>query len=71
MTRWGADGYVLADWNGTTDLVSLPPGVTFTAEQASRYSWAAPTTDVRALQSPTRPTAGREPGTTTTKSGSG
>ena len=52
VTRWGADGYVLADWNGTTDLVSLPPGVTFTAEQASRYSWAAPTTDVRALQSP-------------------
>ena len=26
--------------------------MTFTAEQASRYSWAAPTTDVRALQSP-------------------
>ena len=26
--------------------------MTFTVEQASRYSWAAPTTDVRALQSP-------------------
>ena len=36
------------------DLVSLPAGVTFTAVQASRYSWAASTTDVRALQSPSQ-----------------
>ena len=34
------------------DLVSLPAGVTFTVEQASRYSWSASTTDVRALESP-------------------
>ena len=48
---FGADGHVLADWTGSADEVSLPAGVTFTAEQASRYSWAAPTSDVRALES--------------------
>ena len=49
---YGSDGYVLANWTGSGELVSLPAGVTYTLEQGSRYSWAAPTTDVRALQSP-------------------
>ena len=52
---YGADGYILGAWNGTsTDLASLPAGVTYTLEQGARYSWASPTTDVRALQRPDR-----------------
>ncbi len=42
----------MANWTGTSDLVSLPAGVTFNAEQAARYSWANPTSDIRALESP-------------------
>jgi subtilisin family serine protease len=54
--NYGADGYVLANWNtnNNTDLVGLPAGVSLSIEQASRYTWASPTTDVRALQSPSQ-----------------
>ncbi len=52
VANYGADGYVLANWTGSADLVSLPAGRTLTVEQASRYSWIAPTSDVRALQAP-------------------
>ncbi|MCI0584495.1 MAG: S8 family serine peptidase, partial [Chloroflexi bacterium] len=27
--NYGVDGYVIGGWNGTTDLVGLPPGVTY------------------------------------------
>ncbi len=44
---------MFANWNGNnTDLVSLPAGVTYTLEQGARYTWAATTTDVRALRDP-------------------
>ena len=49
---YGADGYILGNWTGSADLASLPAGVTYSLEQASRYTWASPTTDVRALQDP-------------------
>ena len=50
---YGADGYALGGWTGpgTGDLTLLP-NATLTVEQGFRYSWASPTTDVRALQSP-------------------
>ena len=48
----GSAGYVLAGWNGSTDLTSLGSGA-LTVERASRYTWAGSTTDVRALESPT------------------
>ena len=50
---YGADGYALGGLNGpgTSDLAVLP-NATLTMEQGFRYSWASPTTDVRALQSP-------------------
>ena len=70
--HYGADGYVLGHWNGTNaDLASLPAGVTYALEQGARYSWASPTTDVRALRARPRPSAGRRPGTTRPRSGSG
>ena len=52
---YGVDGYVLGAWNApSTDLSSLPAGVTYSLEQGTRYSWttSTTTTDVRALQSP-------------------
>jgi len=52
--QYGADGYALAAWNGTTassDLVVMPKA-TLTIEQGDRYVWANPTSDRRALQSP-------------------
>ncbi len=52
-SSYGGDGYLLANWNGTSDLTNLPAGVTSTLVQGARYTWAATTTDVRALQSPT------------------
>src|SRR4029077_12999576 len=36
----------------TTDLASLPAGVTSTLETGARGSWVAPTTDVRGLTDP-------------------
>ncbi len=52
LGTYGADGYVFANWNGSNDLVSLPAGVTYSLEQGARYTWAASTTDVRALRDP-------------------
>ena len=51
---YGADGYVLAAWNDSTDLIGLPAGVNYAVEQATRHVWASPTTEARALQSPDR-----------------
>jgi len=48
---YGANGYALFGWNGSSDLVSLPPA-TVVLDQGSRYRWTSSTTDVRALQSP-------------------
>jgi titin len=47
---YGVDGYALLGWNGG-DLVSIPSG-TLVVDQAQRFIWANPTTDVRGLQSP-------------------
>jgi hypothetical protein len=49
---YGSGGYVLAGWNGASDLVALPGGVGETLQQGNRYTWASSTTDPRALQSP-------------------
>ena len=50
---YGVNGYDLAAWNGTAgDLAVLPAGVTATLEQGVRATWAASTSDVRALQAP-------------------
>ena len=56
MGSYGTQGYVIAAWNqGTSDLVVLPSGVTYTLEQGSRVGtgWPQPTTDVRALENGT------------------
>jgi hypothetical protein len=47
----GAAGYDLAGFNGTSDLTNMP-GVTATLTKGSRLTWASPTTDPRALESP-------------------
>src|SRR6185295_9978735 len=53
LGHYGADGYMLANWDGTnTDLVNLPTGVTATLQQGARYTWASPTSDGRALSDP-------------------
>ncbi len=52
---FGGSGYALAGWNGESDLTELPKA-TLTVEQASRYTWAGSTADVRALQSPDKST---------------
>jgi hypothetical protein len=50
---YGVEGYDLAAWNGTSgDLAVLPAGVTTTLEQGVRATWAASTSDIRALQAP-------------------
>jgi subtilisin family serine protease len=46
---YGHDGYALLGWNSGGDLVSLPTA-TLVLDQGSRYRWAAPTTNVRALE---------------------
>jgi 6-phosphogluconolactonase len=48
---YGAAGYSLAAWNGSSDLTSLP-GASLSLAQGSRYEWSASSGDVRALQSP-------------------
>jgi hypothetical protein len=48
---YGADGYALLGWNGSTDLVSLPQS-SLAIDQGNRYQWSASTTAVQALQSP-------------------
>jgi subtilisin family serine protease len=52
--NYGTEGYALGAWNGATDLVALPAGATLTVQQASRYTWASPTGDIRALQNASR-----------------
>ena len=49
---YGAAGYDLAGWNGTSDL-SWMPNATVTLAQGSRAVQAATTTDPRALSDPT------------------
>jgi hypothetical protein len=49
---YGAAGYDLAGWNGTTDL-SWMPNATVTLDQGTRATQAATTTDARALSDPT------------------
>ncbi len=48
---YGADGYALLNWNGGSDLVSLPQS-SLVFDQGSRYLWSSGTTAVQALQSP-------------------
>ena len=48
---YGADGYALLNWNGGTDLISLPQS-TLVFDQGGRYQWSGGTSDVRALQGP-------------------
>jgi hypothetical protein len=50
---FGSTGYDLAGWEGTSDLSSLPVGVSLSLAQGARYRWATKTTEVRALQAPT------------------
>src|SRR5262249_2834195 len=52
LGNYGHDGYILANWDGSADLTKLPPGVTYSIVQGGRATWAASTTDVRALESP-------------------
>ncbi len=53
---YGASGYSLGAWNGSSDLNSLPAGASLTQTQGQRYVWNGSTTDVRALQSPDKST---------------
>jgi hypothetical protein len=48
---YGADGYALLGWNGTTDLASMPKA-SLVLDQGLRYQWIASTTAVQSLQSP-------------------
>jgi hypothetical protein len=48
---YGADGYALLNWNGGSDLVSLPQS-SLLFDQGGRYLWTGGTTAVQALQSP-------------------
>ena len=49
--RYGADGYALLAWNGTSDLASLP-GAALSLDQGGRATWTTSTTLDRALESP-------------------
>ena len=49
---YGAGGYALGAWNGSSDLVALPTGAKLVVEQAGRTRWSSSTTNVRALQGP-------------------
>jgi hypothetical protein len=51
-TSYGAGGYALGGWNGSSDLVALPAGARLVVEQAGRTRWSTSTTNVRALQGP-------------------
>jgi len=48
---YGVDGYALLNWNGGSDLTSLPQS-SLVFDQGSRYFWSSATTSVQALQSP-------------------
>jgi Carbohydrate binding module (family 6)/F5/8 type C domain/Glycosyl hydrolase family 30 beta sandwich domain/Glycosyl hydrolase family 30 TIM-barrel domain len=49
---YGAGGYALGAWNGSSDLVALPAGARLVVEQGGRTRWSSSTTAVRALQGP-------------------
>ena len=52
VNTYGHEGYDDAAWNGSAgDLASMPQA-SISLEQGVRATWAAPTTDVRALQAP-------------------
>ena len=53
MGNYGADGYALLAWSGSTDLVSMP-NASLTLDQGKRYQWNTNTTSVRALEDPTQ-----------------
>ena len=48
---YGADGYALLAWNGTTDLTNLP-GVSLVLDHGVRHTWAPSSTEPRVLESP-------------------
>src|SRR6266852_4342766 len=48
---YGADGYALLGWTGTTDLVSMPK-CSLVMDQATRFQWVAGTSGVQVLESP-------------------
>ena len=48
---YGADGYALLGWTGSSDLVSLPHS-SLVLDQGNRFQWISGTTASRALQSP-------------------
>jgi hypothetical protein len=50
LGSYGVDGYALLGWNGG-DLISIPSGA-LVVDQAQRFIWANPSSDIRALQSP-------------------
>jgi len=52
LGTYGADGYVLGGWNGSSDVVSLPQGRRVSVEQGKRWVWQTNTSDGRALRSP-------------------
>jgi hypothetical protein len=49
---FGAGGYALGGWNGSSDLVALPAGARLVVEQGGRTRWSSSTSNVRALQGP-------------------
>ena len=49
VNTFGSAGYALAGWNGTAGDLAYMPNAQLTVSQASRYEWAANTTDARAL----------------------
>jgi hypothetical protein len=52
---FGSAGYVLAAWNGASDLTSLT-NASLTVAAGNRFQWDPATTDERALESPTKTT---------------
>src|SRR5439155_12944257 len=47
---YGADGYALLGWTGTSDLISMPRS-SLILDQGGRYQWGDSTTEVSSLQS--------------------
>ena len=48
---YGADGYDLFSWNGSSDLASMPKA-NLVVDQGSRYQWSSSSAAAQALQSP-------------------
>jgi subtilisin family serine protease len=51
--NYGADGYALLAWNGTSDLIAMP-SATLVLDQGRRSRWSSSTTSVRALEDPSQ-----------------